>query len=296
MKESMEDKIFHLVVMIFLSIILGLVLYPLLFILNASFSDPFMVTTGQVWLLPKGFTTDGYRRVFQNSDILMGYKNTIFYVLLGTSINLFVTLTCAFSLSRKDFIGRNFFMILFSFTMFFSGGLIPNYLVVKNLGMINTVWALVIPNAVGMWNVVISRTFFQTNIPMELQESASIDGSSITRMFISIVLPLSKPIIAVMLLFYAVGHWNSFFLALIYISDRSKYPLQLILREILILQEMKAEMMQTGDELDDWLTQVNIVELIKYAVMIVSTIPVLLLYPLLQKYFVQGIMIGSLKG
>ncbi|NSW91847.1 MAG: carbohydrate ABC transporter permease [Firmicutes bacterium] len=296
MKETGADKIFNIINITLLTIVLITVLYPLIYVVSASISDPILVNQGKMWLLPKGITFEGYRRVFQYEEIWTGYRNTLFYTLLGTAINLFMTLTCAYPLSRKDFYGRNLFTALFTFTMFFSGGLIPTYLIIKKLGMINTIWTMMIPNAVAMWNIIITRTYFQNNIPTELQEAAMIDGCSTTRQFFSVVLPLSTPIIAVMALFYGVGHWNAFFNALIYLRDRNLYPLQLILREILIQQQMSAQMMMSGEDVEAMAVQAKIADIIKYAVMIVATLPVLAVYPLLQKYFVQGIMVGAIKG
>lgn len=295
-RETKSDKIFNFLNYFLLSLIFIIVLYPLIFVVSASLSDPNFVNQGKVWLLPKGFNFDGYRRVFQDKNIWTGYRNTIFYTVVGTIINLAVTLPAAYALSRKDLLGRNFITGLFTFTMFFSGGLIPTYLLIKRLGMLDTVWALLIPGAVGMWNVVISRTYFQTNIPLELQEAAQIDGCSDFRLFFTIIMPLSKPIIAVIGLYYAVGHWNSFFSALIYLKDRSRFPLQLILREILIMNEISTEMLTTGDDIEMMSRQAKVAELIKYAVIIVSTLPVLAAYPFIQKYFVKGVMVGAIKG
>lgn len=295
-RETRSDRIFNLINTIILASILVAVLYPLLYIISASISDADLINQGKVWLLPKGLTLEGYRRVFQDERIWMGYRNTVFYTILGTMINLFVTIPAAYSLSRKDFAGRNIFTLIFTFTMFFNGGLIPTYLLIKWLGMRDTLWALLLPGAAGMWNIVVSRTFFQTNIPQELKESAEMDGCTNTRLFVSIVLPLSAPIIAVMALFYGVGHWNSYFTALIYISNKNLFPLQLILREILIQNQISTDMMSTGEEIDSLARQAKAAEIIKYAVIIVSTLPVLAVYPFIQRYFVKGIMVGAIKG
>lgn len=295
-RESKADKIFNFINIFILTIVLVAILYPLIYVVSASISDPDLVNQGKVWLLPKGVTLDGYRRVFQEEKIWTGYRNTIFYTVLGTMINLIVTLPAAYALSRKDFYGRNFFTAIFTFTMFFSGGLIPTYFIVNGLGMRNTIWALLIPSAAGMWNIIITRTFFQSNIPNELREAAEIDGCTNTKLFLVIVLPLSTPIIAVMALFYGVGHWNSFFSALIYISNQKLYPLQLVLREILVQNQLSADMMKTGEEIETMAKQAKIADMIKYSVIIVSTVPVLAVYPFIQKYFVQGIMIGAIKG
>ena len=239
-KDTRADKIFLVFVYFFLAIALLIVLYPLIYIVSASISNPHLVNSGEMWLLPKGVTFEGYRTLLGNSSIWRGYLNTIYYTVLGTSINLLVTLPCAYALSRDDFYGRRAFTNFMLVTMFLSGGLIPSYLLIRSLGMLNTVWALVIPGAVSVYNVVVTRTFFQTTIPREMEEAAIVDGCSDFRLFMQIVLPLSTPIIAVMALFYGVGHWNSFFSALIYLSDKSMYPLQMILREILILQDMSS--------------------------------------------------------
>lgn len=293
MDNSRGDRVFDAINTLLLVLITVIVLYPLVFVLSASISDPSAVARGQLWLLPKGINFVGYERVFQNKEILTGYMNTIVYTLVGTVINLVLTICAAYPLSRPDFRGRNVITAIIVFTIFFSGGLIPSYLLVKNLGMLNSIWALMIPNAISVYNVIIMRTFFQSSIPQEIQEAASIDGCNNFRILLRVVLPLSMPIIAVMILFYAVGHWNAFFNALIYLSDRAKYPLQLILREILIQGQMAAMIDMADDSLAKKLMEV---EVIKYAVVVIANLPVLLLYPLLQKYFVKGVMIGALKG
>lgn len=292
-KESFGDKLLDFLIHALLVLVLIAVLYPLLFVLVASISDPAKVLGGEVWLWPEGLTLRGYEKVFQNNDILQGYANTLLYTVVGTAINLIMTILAAYPLSRKDFVGRGFFTALFVFTMFFSGGLIPTYLLVKSLGMVNTMWALIIPNAIAIWNVIIMRTFFQQSIPPEIQESAQIDGCSNIQILLRMVLPLSLPILAVMTLFYSVAHWNSFFSALIYLTDRSKYPLQLVLREILIQSNLK-DMVETSEE--SLAKSVMEGESIKYAVVIIANLPVLLLYPFLQRYFVKGLVIGAVKG
>ncbi|MWV44301.1 ABC transporter permease subunit [Paenibacillus sp. HJL G12] len=297
-KETKRDKLFLICNYIYVLLAFLIVFYPLVYMISASISDPKYVGSGEMWLWPKGITFDGYKRVFQNSSIWTGYGNTILYTVVGTAINLVVTLPAAYALSRKDFVGRNFFMGMFMVTMFFGGGLVPTYLLIKQLGMINTMWAIVIPSAASIWNIIVSRTFFQSAIPKELQEAAQIDGCTNMRLFIRIILPLSMPIVAVMALFYGVGNWNSYFSALIYLNDSAKYPLQLVLRQILVLQEMAA---QGGGGIDASTaaamnSKAEIAALVKYAVIIVATIPVIVIYPFLQRYFVQGVMIGSVKG
>ena len=297
-KDTRADKIFLIFIYVFLAISLLIVLYPLIYIISASISDPHLVNSGEMWLLPKGITFEGYRTLLGNSSIWRGYLNTIYYTVLGTSINLLVTLPCAYALSREDFYGRRAFTNFMLVTMFLSGGLIPSYLLIRSLGMLNTVWALVIPGAVSVYNVVVTRTFFQSTIPREMEEAAIVDGCSDFRLFMQIVLPLSTPIIAVMALFYGVGHWNSFFSALIYLSDRSMYPLQMILREILILQDMSSNTVNnvTSEMANMLYSKQQLAQVIKYGVMIVSSLPVIIVYPFLQKYFVKGMMVGSIKG
>ncbi|EAC5366822.1 carbohydrate ABC transporter permease, partial [Listeria monocytogenes] len=280
-KDTRADKIFLIFVYVFLAISLLIVLYPLIYIISASISNPHLVNSGEMWLLPKGITFEGYRTLLGNSSIWRGYLNTIYYTVLGTSINLLVTLPCAYALSREDFYGRRAFTNFMLVTMFLSGGLIPSYLLIRSLGMLNTVWALVIPGAVSVYNVVVTRTFFQSTIPREMEEAAIVDGCSDFRLFMQIVLPLSTPIIAVMALFYGVGHWNSFFSALIYLSDRSMYPLQMILREILILQDMSSNTVNnvTSEMANMLYSKQQLAQVIKYGVMIVSSLPVIIVYP-----------------
>ena len=298
-KDTLADKVFLKINYIFLILSLLIVLYPLIYIISASISDPNLVNSGEMWLFPKGVTWEGYQTILNNDSIWRGYGNTIFYTTLGTLINLIVTLPCAYALSRKDLYGRNVFMTFLLITMFVSGGLIPGYLLVKNLGMLNTVWALVLPGAVSVYNLIVTRTFFETTIPREMEEAAIIDGCSDFKMFTKIILPLSMPIIAVMALFYGVGHWNSYFSALIYLSDKTKYPLQMVLREILVLQDMSSNSIN-GNMSSDMAAMMHskqqLAQVIKYGVMIVSTLPVIIIYPFLQKYFVKGMMIGSVKG
>jgi putative aldouronate transport system permease protein len=297
-KESSRDKGFLVLNYIFVFLAFLVVFYPLVYMVSASISNPKLVGSGEMWLWPMDITFDGYKRVFENSNIWVGYGNTILYTVVGTAINLAVTLPAAYALSRKDFLGRNFFMGLFMVTMFFGGGLVPTYLLIKEMHMINTIWAIVLPSAASIWNIIVARTFFQSTLPTEVQEAAQIDGCTNLRLFTKIVLPLSMPIIAVMALFYGVGHWNSYFSALIYLNDAAKYPLQLVLRQILVLQETAA---QGGGAMDSASasalnSKAEIAALVKYAVIIVATVPVIAIYPFLQRYFVQGVMIGSVKG
>ncbi|WP_213645524.1 carbohydrate ABC transporter permease [Paenibacillus lautus] len=295
-RKLRSDRVFEIINFIFLFFILIIVLYPLVYVISASISDPVYVNQGTMWLYPRGITFEGYQRVFQNPEIWSGYRNTILYTVAGTAINLLFTVPGAYALSRKDLKGRGIMMGLIVFTMFFGGGLIPSFLLVSWLGMLNTVWALLIPNAVAVYNLIICRTFFQTNIPKELQESAEIDGCSNTVLFLKIVLPLSAPIIAVLALYYGVTHWNSYFSAIIYLKDRSLYPLQLILREILVQNQMNDTMLMTGDDMEAMAKQARIADIIKYAVMIVSSLPIIVIYPFMQRFFMKGVLIGSVKG
>lgn len=290
-KQSRSDIIFDIINIAILSIILIIVIYPLILVVSASFSDPMAVMKGEVVLFPVSPTLDAYKAVFRHEDIMTGYRNTIIYTVVGTAVNLIMTIAGAYPLSRKDFYGRKALTLFYSFTMFFSGGLIPSYLINTKLGLNNNFWVMIIPGAVSVWNMLIMRTFFQNSIPIELQEAAFMDGCTNIGILLKIVLPLSTPVIAVMVMYYGVGHWNAYFTALIYFRDRNKFPLQLILREILVQHEMSQ--MTEGETL---VSQVLLAEGIKYAAMVVASVPVLLLYPFLQKYFVKGVMMGAIKG
>ncbi|MEK5069448.1 carbohydrate ABC transporter permease [Sporosarcina sp. FSL K6-1508] len=293
-RVGMPDKSFDLLNKIFLTAIVIIVVYPLIFVISASISDPAAVSSGKMWLLPIDITFDGYKLILQDASIWLGYRNTIFYTTVGTLIHLFVLLPCAYALSRKELMGRKYILWIILFTMMFSGGLIPTYLVIKTLGMLDTMWALVIPGVVGAWSILVARTFFQQSIPDQLVEASKIDGASDFYIFLRIVLPLSLPIVAVMSLFHAVGLWNQYFNALIYLSDRDKYPLQLILREILVVNQMQLGE-GSGEQTESLIEQVRTGGLIKYAVIIVSSLPLLIAYPFLQRFFVQGVLIGSIK-
>ena len=292
-RQSRGDKVFNVVNGLLIGLILITIIYPLWFVIIASVSDPARVLGGQVVLWPKDFTLQGYRMVFRDPMIMTGYRNTLFYTVTGTAINLVMTILAAYPLSRKDWVGRGFFMGMLMFTMFFSGGIIPTYLMMNSLGMVNTVWAMILPGAVSVYNTIIMRTFFVNSIPPELQEAAQVDGCSNTRLLLQIVLPLSKQILAVMVLFYGVAHWNAFFNALIYLTESKRYPLQLVLRSILIQNTASQDML--GD-LDTMGSRVMMAETIKYALIIVSTLPMMILYPFLQKFFEKGVMVGAVKG
>lgn len=292
---ALSDRIFMVIVYGICIFMFVIVLYPLLYILSASISDPQYVNTGKMWLLPKGITFEGYRAVFKNNEIFIGYRNTIFYTLFGTIINLLATIPSAYALSRKDLVGRNVIMKLMIFTMYFSGGMIPSYMLMTNLRLINTVWSLLLPGAVSVYNLIIARSFFVGNNLKELEDAACIDGCNIFILFYKIVVPLAKPIIAVLALYYGVSHWNSYFSAMLYISNRKIMPLQIILREILIITQMNLQMMDS-ETYSAMQEQALVAGLIKYSVMIVSTLPIIMIYPLIQRFFVKGVMIGAVKG
>jgi putative aldouronate transport system permease protein len=277
----------------FFVILLMIVVYPLYFIVIASFSDPDAVNGGHTFWMPHGITFDGYIRIFQDAQIWLGFKNSIIYMTLGTLIKVSLTITAGYVLSRKDLVGRNLFMFPIVFTMLFQGGMIPSYLLVKDLDMINTIWAIVLPGAISVFQLLIARTFFQSTIPDELLEAASMDGCSNWKFFCLVVIPISLPIIAVIVLFSAVSEWNSYFPALLYLRDANLQPLQIILRDILIQNQMQETMMDPSDGL---MAQQRAAEQIKYGVIIIASAPMLILYPFLQRYFVQGVMIGSVKG
>lgn len=293
---SLSDKAFGLLNTIFVAIITMIIIYPLIFVMSASISDPLAVSTGEMWLWPVDITFAGFQKVFENDAIWLGYRNTIIYTLVGTFIHLTVLLPCAYALSRKEVMWKKLILWFILFTMLFNGGLIPTYLVIQSLGMLDTIWSIVIPNVVGAWSILVARTFFTQTIPDQLVEASKIDGASDFYIFRKIVLPLSMPIIAVMALFHAVGLWNQYFNALIYLSDEGLFPLQLILRQILVLQEVSAlGIGGAAGNAQSFIQQVKEAELVKYAVIIVSALPLLIVYPFLQRFFVKGVLIGSIK-
>lgn len=292
-KESADDRLFTILNYIILFIFTITILYPLVYIVSASFSSSTAVVSGRVWLYPVEPTLAGYEAVFKHRLIMSSFLNSVYYTVVGTAINVLFTLIAAYPLSRKDFMPRNGIMALFVFTMMFSGGLIPSYLVVKELGMIDTRWSLLIPGALSVMNMIIARTYFQTTIPDELLEAAQMDGCSDFTFVRKIVLPLSGPIIAVISLFYAVGHWNQYFSAPLYLKHQELYPLQLVLRDILVQNEVDASMIT---DVADQAARDGLRELLKFSLIVVSTAPVLIIYPFIQRHFVKGMMIGSLKG
>lgn len=289
-KPSFGEKTFNVVNVTLMIVLCFVTLYPFLYVVLSSISDPGSLAQhrGLLWK-PYGFSLNAYKAVFANPNIVNGYGNTLFYVIVGTFINLIMTSLGAYFLSRRNVYFKNAVMFMIVVTMFFQGGLIPTYLLVSNLGMVDTVWAMIIPGAINTWNLIIMRTSFQA-VPVSLEESAKMDGASEWTILWRIIIPLSIPVMAVMLLFYAVGHWNSWFNAMIYLRDRNLYPLQLILREILITNSTDS---MTTDAAG--VDKMPIGETIKYATIMVATLPILILYPFLQKYFVKGVMIGALK-
>ena len=295
-----EDVIFQATVNVILMLVLIITLYPMIFVISASVSEPSAVLSGKMLLIPVGFTLDGYKYILQYSEIWSGYANTIFYTVVGTFLNLIVTLPCAYALSHRHMKGRGAIMMLFVFTMYFSGGMIPSYLNIVSLGILNTRLCILIMGLVSTSNLILARTFFANSIPWELHEASILDGASDFGTFRLVVLPLSKAIVAVQALYYAVGHWNSYFNEMIYLQDREKYPLQVILREILTLSEYQAKAMEEGgysvEQMKEMLAAIDTANLIKYCIIVVSVLPMMIIYPFLQKFFAKGVMIGAIKG
>lgn len=290
---SRTDRIFEVAIVVFLALAGIIVLFPLLHIVAASFSSPSAVISGEVWLWPKDFSLEGYKAVFENSKLLTGYKNTIIYTVLGTLLNVVFTLCAAYPLSRKDMPGKTALTFLFTFTMIFQGGLIPTYLLNMNLNLLNTRWVMILPTAITVWNLMLARNYFQGSIAPELLEAAEIDGCDDFHYFIRVALPLAKPIIAVLVLFYAVQHWNAFFNAFIYLNDQELMPLQIVLREILIANTVDSASIM---DMETMAAKEGLVDLLKYSTIIVASLPIWCLYPFIQKYFVKGVMVGAIKG
>jgi len=293
LKKSFSDKLFFFLNGVFLTFALLIVLIPLLHVVAQSISSPSEVIAGHVLLIPKKPTLMAYQEIFRSKLLLSGYGNSIVYTFTGTLINIFLTVICAYPLSRKDFLGRKWMMWAFLFTMIFAAPLIPTYLNVRNLGMLDTIWAVLLPNAIGVYNMVVARTFFVSNIPDEMIEAAELDGADDLKIVWYLVLPLSKAILAVLTLFYAVSHWNSYFDAFMYLSSEGKLPLQVVLRNILANAKMIEEMANASVEQSQRLA---LVEVLKYAVIVFGSLPVIMLYPFVQKHFVKGVMVGSIKG
>lgn len=292
-KTPLDDKIYYVVTNIVLGLIMLIVLMPLINVIANSFSSPSAVVAGRVKFWPVEFSVRGYEAVFEYDSVLIGYRNSFIYMIVGTVINLVMTMLAAYPLANPKLPYRNAFMMMFTFTMFFGGGMIPNYLLLRDLRMLNTIWAMVIPGAISVYNMIIVRTFIQSNIPLELSEAAELDGCNEFLYLTKIVLPLSKAVIAVIALYYAVAHWNSYFNAFLYLNDPDKKPLQLVLREILVLNSINQEQLLMAEENQ---AQIGMAELLKYSVIIVASLPVIIMYPFVQRYFVKGVMIGSVKG
>ncbi|MBQ6716340.1 MAG: carbohydrate ABC transporter permease [Clostridia bacterium] len=292
-QDPLCDKVLYAVIHTLLILLLIIIGYPLIFVVSSSFSDPTAVSSGKVVFLPVDFSLKGYEAVFSHKYIMLGYRNTIFYTVTGTLINLAVTLTAAYALYRRECPFRRFFMIMFTLTMFFSGGLIPGYMQIVNLGLIDTIWAILLPGAISVYNMILVRTFLIGGIPNEMLEATQIDGLSDAGFFFQMVLPLAKPVIACVTLFYAVGHWNSYFSAMLYLNDIEKQPLQLFLRNILVENEIMANQIQDPKLVA---AKQGMSDLLKYSLIIVSSGPIIALYPFIQKYFIKGVMIGAIKG
>ena len=294
-KESTGDRIFGAVVNTILALCVLACAYPLYLVLINSFSDPDLVSQGKVWWRPIGFTLDAYMEVFKNKDILQGYGNALYYTVLGTALNMVLTIPAAYALAKPQLYGRNAIMKLLVFTMYFSGGLVPHYILMQGLGLLNTRMGVLVVGAVATTNLIIARTFFASSIPRELEEAAEIDGCSELQTFWKIVLPLSKAIMAVITLYYMVGHWNSYFTEMMYLRDREKYPIQLILRSILSMSRVDPKDMQgvDGEQLSQ---MIGAADVLKYGLIVISTVPILCVYPFIQKYFEKGVMVGSVKG
>jgi multiple sugar transport system permease protein/putative aldouronate transport system permease protein len=290
---DMGDKVFTLFCDLLLFALMLAVLYPLIYIVSASFSSANAVIQGRVWIWPVEPTLEGYRAVFRSPSVPRGFINSVYVMALGTTINVIVTVMLAYPISRKDLYGRNILMGIITFTMLFSGGLIPSFLLIRSLHLYNTFWAIIIPTAVSVYNVIVARTFFQTNIPIDLLEAAQMEGCGDFRFLLRIVLPLSAPILAVLAMFYAVGHWNSYFNAMIYLRDPAKKTLQLVLRDILIVNQISDDMI---NDVEQAIKQQGLVQILIYSLMVVSSGPMLIIYPFIQKHFVKGIMVGAIKG
>lgn len=293
-KLTPVDRSFYVVVDVYLAICGIIVLLPLLHVLAQSLSDPMMVIAGRVSFFPINPTLDIYSQVIKSKNIMTGFMNTLFYAGVGTCLNLFMTVICAYPLARKGLWGRKVIVFIFTFTMMFGGGMIPTYLVIKQLGLIDTRAVMILPGAITVWNMIMCRTYFMSSIPEELYESASLDGASDIRILVSMVVPLSVPILAVMVLFYAVGHWNSYFDAMIYLKSPELYNIQLVLRNA--INNVKAISENGASDMANMVKNEANGEVIKYVLIVITMIPVMIIYPFVQKYFIKGIMIGSIKG
>ncbi len=292
-RPSLFDRVFDWINLSMIFLVFLIIAYPLLFVVSASFSDPILVSSGKVLLFPKGITVEGYQKIFESKEIWHSFLNSVQYTFIGTTLNVVLTVMGAYPLSRRDLVGRKPISLLLTFTMYFSGGMIPSFLVVKLLGLYNTFWSLIIPGAVSAYNLIVMRSFFETSIPEELHDAAKIDGCTDYQYLLRILLPLSKPVLAVMVLFYGTGHWNAFFNAIIYLRNADMYPLQVVLRNILLKNILSDNMITDFGGAANYS---HTSEIIKYGLIIVSSIPMIIVYPFVQKHFVKGVMIGSIKG
>ncbi|MDZ5445952.1 carbohydrate ABC transporter permease [Micromonospora sp. 4G57] len=291
-REPFGDRVFLVVITLMLAVMLALVLLPLIYIVASSFSSATAVSAGRVKFWPVEFSLHAYKVALSNPQVLRGYYNSLIYAVAGTLISVTLTVAIAYPLSRKTFFGRNVLMTVLIFTMLFSGGLIPTYMVVQDLGLLNTRWALLIPNAIGVWQVIIARTFFAHSIPDELYEAATLDGASELRFLRSVVLPLSKPLLAVLVLMYTIYQWNTYFDALVYLKDPDLYPLQIVLRNMLILNQRNVGATDVAQQLQ----QQQLANVLKYALIVVSSLPVLIIYPFIARHFTKGVLVGAVKG
>ena len=292
--QTPGDRVFRVAAYALLTLIILLIFYPLWTVVVASFSNPMELYQKTFLLLPTQWTLDSYKLVFRDKDFLMGLANSVFYTIAGTTINVILNICGAYPLSKRRLKGKNALMLLFTFTMFFSGGMIPTYVLVSRLGLLDTVWAILLPSAIGMYNIIIMRTYFQTTIPQELEDAAAVDGCTNFHFLIKIVLPLSLPVVMVVTLYYGVSRWNDYFSAMMYVTHRSLYPLQLVLREIL-LQNLAGDMLHTATDAgyaDRMIARMGL----KYAVIVISTLPILIVFPFVQRFFAKGMMIGAIKG
>lgn len=294
-KPCREDRILNIIITVLLAVIGFDALYPLWIVLISSVSDPGAISSGKVWILPRGINFEAYRILLENRDLWIGYRNSLLYTVFGTALQMIVTTPAAFALSRKTLPGRKWLILFFLFTMYFSGGLMPTYFVIKDLGLVNTPWALILPGLVGPYNLIIARTYFENSIPEEMYEAAKIDGASTYRCFLQIALPLAVPVLAVMILNFALGHWNSYMNAMIYINDDNIQTLQVFIKRITTQATTTLESTGGNINISELTESIRKIQLLKYAVVVVSSIPMIILYPFIQKHFVKGIMLGSVK-
>jgi multiple sugar transport system permease protein/putative aldouronate transport system permease protein len=292
-RDPIQDKVFYGVVYAAIGFISLLMIYPMVYIVSSSLSSPAAVSAGKVILWPVSFSLDGYKAVFSNRNIFTGYRNTVFYTCAGTAINVFMTLLAAYPLSREEMPFQKSAMFLFTLTMIFNGGMMPNFILMRDLHFLNTIWAMLIPGAISVYNLILTRTYIQGSIPKELLEASRIDGCNDIKYFSAILLPLCKPVIAVITLYYAVAHWNSYFAAFLYLNDRALFPLQLFLREILISNTIDPSQIVDPELM---MAKQGMADLLKYALIVISSVPIMALYPFVQKFFIRGVMLGSVKG